>query len=142
MKLWVRSLALLSGLSIRRCHELWCRLQTQLNPMLLWLWHWLVATAPIGPLTWEPPYVAGVAQEMAKRQKKKREEKYCKYIYICQSRFNQRSRSTGTGRKHVCTRLMDCTESWHFLTLRATEAVYGRLMDWCGKLQSLGQAIS
>ena len=27
----VRSLALLSGLRIRRCHELWCRLQTQLG---------------------------------------------------------------------------------------------------------------
>ena len=27
--------------------------------------------APIRPLAWEPPYAAGVAQEMAKRQKKK-----------------------------------------------------------------------
>ena len=31
MRLWVRSLALLSGLSIRRCHELWCRPQMQLG---------------------------------------------------------------------------------------------------------------
>ena len=38
---------------------------------LLWLWWRLSATAPIGPLAWEPPYAAGVAQEMAKRQKKK-----------------------------------------------------------------------
>ena len=30
-----------------------------------------MATAPIGPLAWEPPYAAGVAQEIAKRQKKK-----------------------------------------------------------------------
>jgi len=29
-----------------------------------------VATALIGPLAWEPPYAAGVAQEIAKRQKK------------------------------------------------------------------------
>ena len=35
--------------------------------MLLWLWHKPVATAPTGPLAWEPPYAAGVAQEMAKR---------------------------------------------------------------------------
>ena len=41
------------------------------DPVLLWLWHRLVATAPIGPLAWEPPYAMGVAQEMAKRQKKK-----------------------------------------------------------------------
>ena len=30
------------------------------------------ATAPIRPLAWEPPYAAGAAQEMAKRQKKKK----------------------------------------------------------------------
>ena len=28
--------------------------------VLLWLWSMMVATAPIGPLAWEPPYVAGV----------------------------------------------------------------------------------
>ena len=36
---------------------------------LLWLWHRLVATAPIRLLAWEPPYAAGVALEKAKRQK-------------------------------------------------------------------------
>ena len=34
-----------------------------------------MATAQIRPLAWEPPYAVGVAQEMAKRQKK---EKYPK----------------------------------------------------------------
>ena len=38
--------------------------------VLLWLWHKLVATAPIRPLAWEPPYVTGAAQEMAKKQNK------------------------------------------------------------------------
>ena len=38
---------------------------------LLCLWHRLVAMALIRPAAWEPPYNAGVAQEMAKRQKKK-----------------------------------------------------------------------
>ena len=42
--------------------------------MLLWLWRRPVATAPIRPLAWEPPYAAGVAQEKAKKKKK--------YIYI------------------------------------------------------------
>ena len=37
---------------------------------LLWLWCRVVATAPIGPLAWEPPYAEGVALEKAKRQKK------------------------------------------------------------------------
>ena len=29
--------------------------------LLLWLWHRLAATAPIGPLEWDPPYAIGVA---------------------------------------------------------------------------------
>ena len=39
---------------------------------LVWLWYRLAAMAPIGPLAWEPPYAARAAQEMAKRQKKKK----------------------------------------------------------------------
>ena len=39
------------------------------DPALLWLWCRPVATAPIRPLAWKPPYAAGGAQEMAKRQK-------------------------------------------------------------------------
>ena len=40
------------------------------DPKLLWLWRRPAATALIRPLAWEPPYAAGAAQEMAKRQKK------------------------------------------------------------------------
>jgi len=43
-----------------------------LDPALLWLWHRPVATAPIQPLAWEPPYAAGAALEKAKRQKNKK----------------------------------------------------------------------
>ena len=42
------------------------------DPTWLWLWHGLVATAPIGPLAWEPPYVAGVALKSKKKKKKKK----------------------------------------------------------------------
>ena len=45
------------------------------DPLLLWLWCRLVATAPIGPLAWEPPYATGAALEKAKRQKKKKKKK-------------------------------------------------------------------
>ena len=38
------------------------------DPALLWLWRRLAATAPIRPLAWEPPYVAGAALEKAKRK--------------------------------------------------------------------------
>ena len=46
-----------------------------LDPALLWLWRSLVATAPIRPLAWEPPYAVTAAQEMAKRQKNKQTNK-------------------------------------------------------------------
>ena len=67
MRLWVRSLALLSGLRIRCCHELWCRSQTRLGFGIAVA---LAATAPIRPLAWEPPYATEAALEKAKRQKK------------------------------------------------------------------------
>ena len=41
------------------------------EPALLWLWRRPVATAPIGPLAWEPPYAAGAAQEKQNKTKKK-----------------------------------------------------------------------
>ena len=41
------------------------------DPTLLWLRCRPAATAPIQPLAWEPPNAKGVAQEMAKRYKKK-----------------------------------------------------------------------
>ena len=56
---WVKDLALL---------WLWCRLQTRLDPVLLGPWHRLVATAPIGPLAWEPPYAAGAALKNRKKK--------------------------------------------------------------------------
>ena len=33
----------------------------------MWLWRRLVASAPIRPLAWEPPYAVGAAQENGKR---------------------------------------------------------------------------
>ena len=33
------------------------------DPALLWLWRRPVATAPIGPLAWEPPYAMGAASK-------------------------------------------------------------------------------
>ena len=39
------------------------------DPMLLWLWRRLVATTPIRPLAWEPPYAVGADLEKTKRKK-------------------------------------------------------------------------
>ena len=67
MRLRVQSLPLLIGLKIRHCRELWCRCRRGSDPVLLWLWRGLVATAPIRPLAWEPPYAVGAAPEKAKK---------------------------------------------------------------------------
>ena len=61
MKLQVRSLASLCGLRIRRCRELCVGHRSGSDPEWLWLWRRPVATAPIRPLAWEPPYAMGVA---------------------------------------------------------------------------------
>ena len=47
-----------------------CRLQTWLGPRVAVMWCRLVATVPIGPPAWEPPYAVGAAL----KDKKKRTE--------------------------------------------------------------------
>ena len=42
-----------------------------LGPMLLWLWHRLVAAALIQPLAWEPPYATCAALKRKKRKENK-----------------------------------------------------------------------
>ena len=65
----VRSLALLSELTIWHCHEL-CGIGPRCgsDPSLLWLRCRPAATALILPLAWKLPYAVGAA---LKRQKKK-----------------------------------------------------------------------
>ena len=46
-----------------------------------WLWCRLVATAPIWPLAWEPPYAEGAGLEKAKRQKTKTEMVSASYVH-------------------------------------------------------------
>ena len=52
------------------------------DPVLLWLWRRPVATALIGPLTWEPPYAAAAAQEIAKKRPKKKKNGYDDTFYV------------------------------------------------------------
>ena len=75
VRLQVRFLALLSGLGIQCCRELWCRSQVQLGSELLWLWRRPAATAPIRPLAWESPYVMGEAQRKKERKEEKSDER-------------------------------------------------------------------
>jgi len=73
MRFLVQSLASFSGLS-KDPALLWscgvgCR--HGLDLALLWLWCRSVATAPIGPLAWDPPYDADVALKKKKKKKKR-----------------------------------------------------------------------
>ena len=43
-----------------------------LDPALPWLWLRLVATAPIRPLAWEPPWEHGSGPRKGKKTKKKK----------------------------------------------------------------------
>ena len=74
MRLWVRFLALLSGLGI--WHSCGCSVGRRCgsDAGLLWLWCRLAATAPIRPLAWEPPYATGAALEKAKKTEKKKKK--------------------------------------------------------------------
>ena len=67
MRLWVRSLASLSGLRI--CVAMSCGVGHRhgSNPLFLWLWCRPIVIALTGPLAWEPPCAVGAA---LKRKKK------------------------------------------------------------------------
>ena len=52
------------------------------DPAWLWLWHRPVATAPIRPLAWEPPYAMGVAPGKRQKDKKKRNYYECLRAYL------------------------------------------------------------
>ena len=57
---------------------------------MLWLWCRPVATAPITPLAWEPPYAEGTALKRPKKKKKKESSEVkviktnvtCYYFYV------------------------------------------------------------
>ena len=71
MRTHVPSLVPISGL--RSSAAVSC----SLDPVLLWLWCRLVATAPIWPLAWEFPYVAGAAlKKQTNKQKSPQESSF------------------------------------------------------------------
>ena len=52
MRMWVRSLASLSGSGIQHC-RVGCSRGSDPTWLWLWLWHRPVAAAPTQPLAWE-----------------------------------------------------------------------------------------
>ena len=72
MRTQVPSLASLSGLRIQRCRELWCRLQIQLgsHAVVALVYRGQKMQLRLGPLTWELPNAAPVAQKKTKKKGK------------------------------------------------------------------------
>ena len=64
--LGVRSPSVGQGSGIAMSCGVGCRRGSELG-----IWRRPAATAPIGPLAWEPPYAAGVAPEKGKKTKNK-----------------------------------------------------------------------
>ena len=91
MRLWVRSLASLSGLQIWRCCELWYKLQTWLGSCVAVAVAMAVAmataVAPVCPLAWEPPYAVSAA---LKSKKKKRTQKSLIHVWLKKKVFIKR----------------------------------------------------
>ena len=54
----------------------------ELAPALLWLWCGPAAVAPIRPLAWDPPYVAGVVLERPKTKQNKTKNKYIPDVIV------------------------------------------------------------
>ena len=88
----VRFLALLSGLRIWRCLELWCGCRCGLDPKLLWLWCRPATVASIWLLAWELPYAASAALKSVfwfKNRKKKSGSiswglwNHARYFFVC-----------------------------------------------------------
>ena len=75
MGLQVWLLALLSGLKIRRCHELWRRLQMWFRSGVTAVWVGRcgsAAVAPFEPVAWEPPYAVGSVLKCKNFKKKEK----------------------------------------------------------------------
>ena len=82
MRMWVQSLASLSGLRILRWVSCGVVRRHSLDPVWFWLWLWLAAVALIRPLAWELPYAEGATLKSRERKKRKKEERVEATIYI------------------------------------------------------------
>ena len=122
-----------------------CRLSS--DPLLLWLWCRLVATAPIGPLAWDPPYAVEAALEKAKKKKRKKEKEKDKSWFsdtmTVKSSFYRKDRSPHS-RVHILSTAsrvpmstgltMTCDNSNKTAITQSTDCVPGRVP---GALHSL-----
>ena len=84
---------------------------------MLWLWRRLVATAPIQPLAWEPPYAAGAAQEIATtttttKEKKTKNQKIKRIKYLGVNLPKERKDLSSENYKTLMKEIKDDTNRW------------------------------
>ena len=121
---WVKDPALpMSCVVGRRCGPV---------PVLLWLWHRPVATAPIRPLAWEPACATGAALENTKKKKKRPKRKKKKNIKNNQSELkNKRTEMKKNILERINSRINEAEEqkSWkRVMGIIATEQNF--LKEW------------
>ena len=110
-----------------------------LDPTLMWLWCSPAAMAPIRPLVWEPPYAMGVAQEMAKRQKKKKKiTKQSRQLRKVEEKWYCLKSWEGKGMKEVC-RLTVC---WVSIWDLWVQCFWGVFCHTFSKWKSLVQGLN
>ena len=93
-RLHVRSLASLSGLRICRCHELWCRSQTQLKSCVAMAVAQASGCSSNSTPTSELSYAAGAALKSKSKKKKKI------YIYIYKTTYTENLKTLPSEIKH------------------------------------------
>ena len=121
----VRSLALLSGLSVAVSCGVGCR--RGLDPTLLWLWCRPVAMALIGPLAWQPLYAAEAALEKAKRQKKKKKKKKKTLLGTQDRMIRLQMKLSTTVSQVLCHQVLLLHQSTTLVTLPTTLPLEGCL---------------
>ena len=96
------------------------------DPVLLWFWRRPVATPPISPLAWEPPYATGFGPRKTQKRPKKKKKDANKLI--CRTETDSHilktnlwlSKGTGGGERNGLE-IWD----WHMHT-----EVYGMIAQW------------
>ena len=72
MRMWVQSLASLSGSRIQHCHDLWCRSQMRLKSCVAVPVAVTSSCSSNSTLGLEPPYAASFPKKQKKKKKRKR----------------------------------------------------------------------
>ena len=84
-----------------------------LDPALLWLWRRPVATAPIQPLAWEPPYAMGAALKIQKSMRSLGADNAEMSCYLKRQNAKWHARTRARAHTHL-EAYIETTEQFHY----------------------------